>query len=208
MKSLQVGLDAALQRVRDQQMGNLGLRSDLGNLGLRSDLAREGPQGPAQPPLVSQVLNTGIDLRFKGFPGSRVQPCINISLSAFRILPPQSLWRRLIEILKRRGASRFFQKRQQQVIADMRISFDKILESAVESQQIDQTAQETIAQLVKSVDTVMKSVLKLQSQLDGVEKHVLRQEKTLNDLRYHLFDHLPCFAVMYQSSPPCLKGHL
>lgn len=199
MKSLQVGLDAVLQRVRDLQTGNLRLRSDS---------AREGPEGPAQPPLVSQALHTGIDLKLKGFLGSQVQPSIHMSLSVFRILPPQSLWRRLIEILKRRGASRFFQKRQRQVIADMRIGFDKILESAVESQQTDQTAQETIAQLVKSVATVMNSVLKLESQLDGVEKHVLRQEKTLNDLRYHLLAHFPCFVVIYQSSPQCLNGHL
>lgn len=125
-------------------------------------------------------------LRLKGPLGSHFQPTIDMSLSVFRILPQQSLWRRLIEILKRRGASRFFKKRQQQVIADMRISFDRILETARDCQPKYQSTEETIAQLAKSVENIMKSVDKMQSQIDGVAHHVFRQERTLNDLRYHM----------------------
>jgi hypothetical protein len=49
------------------------------------------------------------------------------------------------DVLKRRGASRFFIKRQRQAIADMRINFDKIIEDVMTDSSVFQPKSGTLS---------------------------------------------------------------
>ena len=125
--------------------------------------------------------NGGIRLTLHGTKSYKLQGEITMTVSVFRVLPPTSLWRRLIEILKRRGASRFFQKRQRQMIADMRISFDKILEDGMEiSRRAD--PQESMHQLMKTVESMAGNMFKIQQQMDTMATKVSSQERMLVDI--------------------------
>jgi len=83
-----------------------------------------------------------------------------------RLLPPTSIWRQLLDILKRRGASEYFRKQQRESISRMRLRFDDILDDAMYvttrasiGRSSSSMGEPAVSQLLKSIDSIAKNIV-------------------------------------------------
>jgi len=84
-----------------------------------------------------------------------------------RLLPPTSIWRQLLDILKRRGASEYFRKQQRESISRMRLRFDDILDDAmyvttrasIGRSSSSSMGEPAVSQLLKSIDSIAKNIV-------------------------------------------------
>ena len=92
---------------------------------------------------------------------------LTFEVSMHRLLPRSSLWRGLIEIMKRRGASDYFKMRQRDAIASMRVGFDQIMEAATTlgRRSNGYSGQAQMTDILNSVNTLTSSVQALDSRM-------------------------------------------
>ena len=116
-------------------------------------------QGDDQIQMKLNSVQAGIDT----WPSST----LTFEVSMHRLLPRSSLWRGLIEIMKRRGASDYFKMRQRDAIARMRVGFDQIMEAATTlgRRSNGYSGQAQMTDILNSVNTLASSVQALDSRM-------------------------------------------
>jgi len=101
---------------------------------------------------------------------------IGMSIDRVRILPSQSRWWSVLDLLKSRGASDFFTMKQRNLVHGMRKNFDNILEEAtVEGEHI----RTDLRVIVKSVQKLNTQMTDLTTQLNELKLILLRDGPVL-----------------------------